>query len=277
LITGTTIVPHPRKERYPGEGRAMLKSAYGWATDAAIVATEATLEGFKGPGHALDDNMGFWEVKPSNNIGVESFSDQIGKKWSILDVAFKPYPACRFIHPVLQGIQTILQTNVLESEEIQKIEVHSFALLEDEHHSIYRPVSETDALFSVPFTVSAMIFGNGLSGESYSEDMLFDPEVLNLADRVKVYIDENFENAYPNRLGAKVIVNLTNGQSEEAIVENPKGAPSDPMTNDELENKFNELTSVLFGNAKAIEISSAIDHIEQYTSIDKFSRLLRFS
>jgi 2-methylcitrate dehydratase PrpD len=277
IISATTIVPHPRKQRYQGEGRSMIKSAFGWASDAAIVASEATIEGLTGPGHALDDNMGFWEVKPSKDLDLESFSDRLGHRWAVLDVSFKPFPACRFLHPVLQGVQNILQRKVYKPQEIQKIEVRSFALLADEHHSIYRPLSGTDAIFSVPFTISAMIFGNGLSPDSYAENVLFDPEVLKLADRIKVLVDEEYNNAFPTQLGAQVRIYSRDGRFDEATVKNPKGAPDDPMTKEELERKFKDLTNPIFGKTQAVYISKNIDHIEECTSIKEFTRLLRGS
>lgn len=274
LITGTTVVPLPRKERYEGEGRSMLKSAYGWVADSCIVASELTLAGFSGPGHALDDNMGFWEVQPSDKLGLKNLSDQLGRKWAIMDVAFKPFMACRFIHPVLQGIEELLLRTKIEGKEINKVEIGSFSLLADEHHSIYRPISGTDAQFSVPFTVAAMLSAGRLSPETYSEDTLFDPEVLELADRVHVTKMDEFEVAFPERLGARVRLELRDGRVEEIVIKNPKGAPDQPLTDDELILKFQNLTQPLIDENRIQKIRSLIENFEDLVEINTFTRLL---
>ncbi len=274
LITGTTVVPLPRKERYDGEGRSMLKSAYGWVADACIGAAELTLSGFSGPGHALDDNMGFWVIQPSEKLGLKDFSDQLGRKWAIEDVAFKPFMACRFIHPVLQGIEELLLRHKFEGNVVKKIEVGSFSLLSDEHHRIYRPVSGTDAQFSVPFTVAAMLSAGGISPESYSEDTLFDPEVLELADRVSVTVVDEFEDAFPGRLGARVRLEMCDGRVDEVVVENPRGSPDQPLTDEELLIKFQNLTHPLLDEKRTQKIRSLVESFEDLAEIRTFTCLL---
>ena len=274
LITGTAVVPLPRKERYEGEGRSMLKSAYGWVSDACIVASELTLAGFSGPGHALDDNLGFWKVQASEKLGLKDFTDHLNQKWVMPALPLNPYMACRFIHPVLQGIEELMHGQKIEVKEIKKVEVGSFSLLSDEHHSIYRPVSETDAQFSVPFTVAAMLTAGGLSPESYSEDTLFNQELLKLADRVYITVVDEFDIAFPARLGARVRLERCDGQVDEVVVENPKGSPDQPLKERELQIKFRNLTEPLLGEKRTQKIQFIIENFEDLEEIITFTRLL---
>jgi 2-methylcitrate dehydratase PrpD len=276
LISATARVPHPRKERQPGEGRSMLKSAYGWAVDSAIVAVEMTLAGFAGPARALDGNMGFWKLTPSAALGVENFVDKLGERWAIMDVEFKPYMACRFLHPVLEGIETLLQRRPFAAEAVELIDVRSYSLLTDEYHYILRPASGIDAQFSVPYVVAAMLQGNGeLSPESYNEQSLSDADLLALAERVSVDVDAGYEAAFPDRLGASVRVQLRDGFSDQVSVDNALGAPDHPISEVTLHSKFEALVEPLVGLAGARALAQQVDELETLDHLDPLTRLLR--
>lgn len=275
LIAGTAPVPLPRKRRYPQEGRSVLKSAYGWTADSSLVAAELSQLGFGGPGHVLDDNLGFWRLRPVERLGIASFVDGLGEKWSILDVEFKPYMACRFLHPVLQGVEELSRRRSFSLQEVRRIQVSSFALLTDEHHYILEPVSETDAQFSVPYTVAAMIRDAGLRPESYSERSLRDPQLLDLAKRVSVDVDPDLEARYPSRLGARVQVELTDGHRDQVYIEHPKGSADQPLGETDLLEKFYALTTPVLGAAHAQELVTAIQKVDLFSDITDFTEQFR--
>jgi 2-methylcitrate dehydratase PrpD len=274
IISATAPVPEPRKNRYPGEGRSMLKSCHGWSADAAIVAVEMSLVGLTGPGHVFDDNMGFWNMVSSPDLGITNISEKLGEHWSIRQVEFKPYMSCRFIHPVLQGIEELMRRRIIIPDDIERVEVSSFSLLTDEHHNIMRPVSITDAQFSVPYTVAAMLSRGMVTPESYAEENLGDPDMLSLMDKVTVKVDPEFEKAYPGRLGSQVRIVSKNGQSDEIRVENPKGSPERPMTEEELLMKFQNLSVPLLGRQNTDELAAMINRIDELPNLATLTKLL---
>lgn len=275
LVSGTAPVPKPRKKRFPGEGRPDLKAGFGWAADAGIVAAEMTLAGFSGPGHVFDDNMGFWEISPSIDLGIRSFTDKLGDLWSIRNVSFKPYMACRFVHPILQGVEELMRGKPVDPEAIRKVQISSFSLLGDEHHFIRRPVSGIDAQFSVPYTLAAMLTKGHLTPSTYEQITLNDTNVLSMADRVEFKLASEFEQAYPERLGARVRIDWRNGRSDEIIIENPKGSPEDPMTDLDLRKKYLSLAAPLFGQKNSEDIIASVEKLDAAPKLESLSNLLR--
>lgn len=265
LVSGTAPVPLPRKQRFDGEGRSMMKSAYGWAADAAIVAAELTRAGFTGPGHALDDNLGFWDATPSGTMA--DFTSGLGENWAILGVEFKPYMACRYIHPVLQAVETAMGRRDIRPSDVEGVDIDSYSLLADEHHYILRPVSHTDAQFSVPYTVAAMLDRGALTPASYERASLQDPRLLDLAARVRVVADPELEAAFPGRLGARVRIRLSGGSSETAVVDHPKGGVDDGLPSEALLGKFHDLADPLLGVERATHVATAIDDVDDAISI----------
>jgi 2-methylcitrate dehydratase PrpD len=275
LVSGTSVVPLPRKQRLPGEGRTMLKAAYGWASDAAIVAVQMTAAGFVGPSRALDDNLGFWREVASESFGLSSFADQLGSFWSILQVEFKPYMACRFLHPVLQGVEALRGRHNLASSVVKKVDVRAFSLLGDEHHYILRPPSGIDAQYSLPYTVAALLHAGHLSAKEFDAAALKNQAILELAERVHFDVDPAIDSAYPSRLGAQVRISTVDGQVYETIVEHPKGSPSQPLSDVELADKFYSLVVPSLGQARADELSALVDRLEKLPNLDPMCQVLR--
>ncbi|MDR7463354.1 MAG: MmgE/PrpD family protein, partial [Armatimonadota bacterium] len=202
LAGATAPVPLGRKDRALAEqGRSMVKSAYGWTVHSAILAARLAQRGFTGPAQIFDGTMGFWEMGAAATPRIAHLTDRLGETYLLEEVQFKPYPACRFLHPVLDGIRNLLAIGV-RGEAVRGVEVRGFSLLQDEYHNISRPRSPTDAQFSVPYTVAVMLLDGRLGPDAFTPERLTDSRTLALADRVRVTVDPDFEAAYPQQLGA---------------------------------------------------------------------------
>lgn len=273
LMSGIAPMPLPRKQRNATFGRSMLKSAYGWSADSGIVSAELTIAGFSGPGLALDDNLGFWTVEPISDQ-LRGFADGLGYAWAILNVEFKPYMACRFIHPVLQAVEDIMERRETIPRKIRRVEINTFALLGDEHHYILRPKSGTDAQFSVPYTVAVTLSKGRITAESYEPSCLYDQEILDLADRVVVTTEPRFDAAYPRRLGAQVDILFEDGSMESATISHPKGSLEDGTSDEALREKYYALTDQVFGYQRAHAIVQLIEDLDHQNSLVPLMALL---
>jgi 2-methylcitrate dehydratase PrpD len=183
--------------------------------------------------------------------------------------------ACRFIHPVLEAVGEIMEQNSFSPEAIARVEISSFSLLADEHHFILRPPSGTDAQFSVPFTVAALLYDGKLTPDSYQSHTLENPDILELADRVHLEVDDSFENAYPERLGAHVRIMSHEGTTGEARVDDPIGSDTRPLSDEALLDKFYTLASPLLTRDRAHEILSIVEELEHLPTLDPLTELLR--
>lgn len=275
LAGATAPVQLGRKPRaLADEGRSMIKSAYGWAVHSAILAARLAQRGFTGPAHIFDGTMGFWKMAGAQSPRIEHVTDGLGETFLIEDVQFKPYPACRFLHPVLDGIREIIGAGV-RGDSVQSLEVHGFQLLSDEYHNIPRPRSLIDAQFSVPYTAAAMLVDGVLSPDAYAPERLHDRRVLDVVDKVRVTVDPGCDAAYPQRLSAAVAVTTTGGRRIEVRVERPRGDPERPLTEAELEEKFRILADPALGRERADQVADLISRLPDLQTMRPLVNLLR--
>ncbi|MDQ7849515.1 MAG: hypothetical protein RB148_04475, partial [Armatimonadota bacterium] len=256
------------------QGRSMVKSAYGWTVHSAILAARLAQRGFTGPAQIFDGTMGFWEMGAAATPRIAHLTDRLGETYLLEEVQFKPYPACRFLHPVLDGIRNLLAIGV-RGEAVRGVEVRGFSLLQDEYHNISRPRSPTDAQFSVPYTVAVMLLDGRLGPDAFTPERLTDSRTLALADRVRVTVDPDFEAAYPQQLGAAVTITVTDGRSLEARVDRPRGDPGRPLTEEELREKFHLLSEPALGRDRTMALGALIDALPELDSVRSLTALLR--
>lgn len=263
IVSGTAPTPLPRKDRRIQGPRSMLKSAYGWSCMTAIVGADLLGGGFTGPEGAFDGSMGLWSLAsvPDNESGM--LGEDLGSRWSILDTEFKPYMACRFLHPAIQALEEVILRSGVVADDIVKIEVRSFGLIGDELHFMQRPGSITDAQFSLPYVLAAFAVCGSLSGTAYSASGLEDERIRRLADSVEFHLDEGYEAAYPRQYGAAVAVTTSLGQCHSSAVQHPRGSRDSPLTHDQLRAKYESLVPPVLGSAQAQVLFEYIESDER--------------
>jgi 2-methylcitrate dehydratase PrpD len=60
---------------------------------------------------------------------------------------------------------------------------------------------------------------------------------------VEVEADEKFTAAFPKQTSARVEITMADGRIIEGVVHEPKGDPCNPLTDDEVSDKFMSLTN----------------------------------
>src|SRR5699024_1332219 len=119
------------------------------------------------------------------------------------------------------------------------------------------PSSIYAAKFSIQFcTALALLTGNG-NLENFNEETLWDKDIRALMRRIYVHKDEAIHATYPEKWGAAVEIMLQNGETITRETDYPKGDPENPVTEQELVNKFIHLTSAL-SNAQQQQIIEGI-------------------
>ena len=102
-----------------------------------------------------------------------------------------------------------------------------------------RPSSIKEALFSLPYTVAVGLVKGDLFLDDFTEEAIHDKEVLFISDKVTAVVDERIENRYGRILGPAVIqIILKDGRQFTTQVDFVKGHPKNPMSMQEVKNKF---------------------------------------
>jgi len=96
-----------------------------------------------------------------------------------------------------------------------------------------------------------------------------------LAQRVEIVVDPEMEAAYPRHYGARVVLELANGEVKTVARLDPHGMPADPCTNEELLEKFERLASRVKSRETIADIIRKTRGAEKLTHVSELTALLR--
>ena len=82
------------------------------------------------------------------------------------------------------------------------------------------------------------------------------------------------EAAYPRHYGARVELELANGERKSAAKLDPHGMPADPCTQDELEQKFSRLAQRVKSAAEASRILETVGQLADASDVRNLTALL---
>ena len=106
----------------------------------------------------------------------------------------------------------------------------------------YRPASRETADHSLPYCIAAAIVDKKITTNTFSDEKLKDPRIWEVIDKIKGEASLEFEKLFPAKQPSKAVIKTTDGREVSEYLEYPKGDPREPMTMEDLDNKFISLT-----------------------------------
>ena len=126
----------------------------------------------------------------------------------------------------------------------------------------------------IGYATAALLDGNVLP-EQFAPARLDADDIWALIERTEVHLDEALDRAEDaERFRTDLTVTTDDGAVHHARVAAPHGAPTDPVTNDELVAKFHALADRVTNRERAIAIERAALALDDLDDIDEFVDLL---
>lgn len=236
-------------------------------------------QGYTGPATIFEGNDGFERAYSYHDqYDVNKIADGFGSQWELLINSIKPHACCRFACPIADAALQVARNNLIPISDIETINVRCndwmIKVLGNPPDRKYRPQTVVDAQFSMPYVVAVSMVHKRASVPEFTDDMIFDKDVLDVANKVTWELDEEFEKLYPKVYPAAIKVTTKNGITYEAQIDYPKGDPENPLTEEELVGKFKLLASATLPDEKIEKIISTISSLEEVADVSELTKLL---
>ena len=128
-----------------------------------------------------------------------------------------------------------------------------------------RPKTDYHAKFSFPFTIAAALTFGRLGVEAFSDENIKDPGLLTLAEKIVHVVDPDAPTAV--RFKGWVQVDTKDGRRLERIVEDSWGSDVNPMTPDQIQDKFRDNAALVLHETQIDAIVEHVAAIEALTDI----------
>ncbi len=243
----------------------------GLAAADGLFSAFSGFAGFRGPEDILGGEKGFMQLM-AEHYDLSALWKDRGGGFCVEKVYLKPYAACRHCHPAIEAALLIKSKKKISPEKIKAVSVRTYRHgVEKNKHSRIHGI--TSAKMSTPYSVAcALIFGRA-GIEEYMPERIKDPEILSLAEKVKVFSDDRLSALVPKKRPAIVEVKIDDDRSYTERVDLPKGEPETPLSDREIEEKFISLAAFAGKPAAgAREIICRVMNLE--TDLEKLFSLL---
>lgn len=263
---------------YLGDGSETKPVHAGWAAHGGILAAELAAAGGEGPAAVFEDRFGFFAAYYDGGAGALAAGvSDLGRRWETQRIAFKPYPACHFVHSCLDAAADLRARHSVAADDVQRIIVAvpdpGIPLVLEPSDAKRDPRTEYDAKFSLQYSIAALLVHGNVGVETYTEQAIRDPTVLALAARVE-HVRRPFP-TYPRSFPGWVRIETRAGAALELELEHQRGGPENPMSMDEVTAKFRANAVLALDTAAVDELEAALLSLDEQDDLARVFAPLR--
>lgn len=269
------VLPLSMAEHLMGGYTAKIVQA-GQAASAGMTAAGLAGAGITAPPFTLEGSTlkgGFTQITTRGSSDVKRITAGLGEQYSILDIYFKPFSACRHTHGAAEATLKIKNTERFNPADIKSINVLTYAIATI---AVGKTVSANDsfvsAQFSIPYVVAACLIDGAFGPEQLLAEKISSESIIELSKKVSISIDPELNKAYPEKTSTRVEIQLPD-RSVSELCEIPLGDPRNPMSPEDIAAKlmrFSEGGEI--GDVK--KIVELVLNMENLSSIRELASLL---
>ncbi|WP_439590491.1 MmgE/PrpD family protein [Hydrogenophaga sp.] len=201
-----------------------IKEGIPWSVVAGFAAADLAGHGFKGYDASFSNPAMYRGRAPGDDP----------KRLLIETTYYKRYACCRWTH---SAVDAAIELNAGRppTARIDRIVIETFERAFSLPNHV-QPADVISAQFSLPFVVAAGLVRGSHALMPMDAVMLSDPEIIGLAERIQITVDDELERMFPAKVPARVRIEWSDG-SRELLVVSPLGDHDHPLSDRALMEK----------------------------------------
>jgi len=243
-----------------------------------IMSALLAQKGFNGPPEIYEGTDGFLQAYSYQlQYDTRYITEGLGSVWTFADSSIKVYPCCRYSAGHLDACLEIVAQHQPDWQQIERIFIRSsdytIRLLAMPRKR--DPQNVVDTQFSMPWQAAIALIDGKIDVDTFTPQNIHRPDVRELMKKVEWVIDDEFERRYPEHYSCAVTVTMNDGTEYTAVVDDPKGDYRNPVTQDDMENKFRKLAGRELDAERVERIIGFVQNIEKAEDVGKLFSLMK--
>ena len=246
----------------------------GHAAESGVMAADFAALGWTAAPNILEAPRGFFQAA-GGGFNAGAIFHKLGNPWTFATpgVSIKPFPSGSLTHPGMTLMRRLIREHQIRPEQVESVEVGTnrnmpTALI---HH---QPANSLQAKFSMEFCMAALLLFGAAGLMQFTDEVVNRPEVQAMIRRVHFGVNAEAERAGYNRMTTIIDIRLKDGRTISGRADFGKGSPADPMSYDEVAEKFRDAAAYArWPGGKAAEIVHMVRKIEDLPDIRALTAL----
>ena len=261
---------------YLADGSWTKRMHAGWAAQSGLRALAMGRAGFQGPVTVFEGTHGFFHAfAPSVSPDLNLLTTQLGDRWEIAGLAFKPFACGTMAQPFVDCAIGLAKRGI-RADDIRNLEC---SVGEGTVHRLWEPLelkrnppTAYAAKFSTPYCIAIAFLRSDAGLAEFDETSIRDSSVLALSRRVSYVIDP--ENEYPQNYSGHIRATLSDGTVVEERQPYLRGGVQEPLERTALIKKCE--ANISYGGsdpALATTVARWADRLHQDATTIRLPRL----
>ncbi len=209
----------------------------------------------------MDAMCGFTGNK--NLLEAEEYShylDDLGEKYQVMDLYFKPYPCCRWAHPAIDAVADTMREGGIAASDVDSITIKTFrraTLL-----SKIEPRTADEAQYNIAYPVAVAAVYGTFGIEHVLEESFSDEKVLSMMKRLRFEVDEELDARFPAKRICRAEIRTKDGKTYTSLDCEPRGEAHENISIGWLADKFRRITAPVLNKSAQDMLIEAISRDE---------------
>ncbi len=189
----------------------------------------------------------------------------------------KAFPTEALTHAPISAVLDLVTEHDLAPEDVETVRIRSLARAADilADPTKYDPRSKETADHSLPYVIAAAIVDRQVTPKQFTQDRIMDERIRAQLGKVEVVADPEIEAVFPELQRVHVTIVTTDGRELAKQLDYPKGDPRNPLTDDEIQEKFTALAEPVLSGEGRRRLTDAIWGLDGLDSVTELMRLTR--
>lgn len=238
----------------------------GQAARAGVTAALLASDGFTADSAAVTSEAGFYDLYSGPTGTDMSTIPDLGTEWAIVEngVQAKKYPCCYCTHAGIAATTELVERYDIEPEDVASI----YATTSEKGRQILihdEPTTGFQGKFSLPYTVASAIAFDRVDISTFTDEAVNDPGVQRVVQRTTFEADPSVP--YTDYT-TTVTVETVDGEQYEATRHDPPGRDGEPLSDEELAEKFRMCTERVLSEDAVSNASERLDSLREQDAGD---------
>jgi 2-methylcitrate dehydratase PrpD len=256
-------------------GTMMKPFHAGRAAESGVMAAEFAQIGFTATPIVLEAGRGFFRAA-GGGYDEAAIQGKLGQPWTFADpgVSIKPHPSGSLTHPGMTKMLELIRKHDITPEQVVAVKVGTNQNMPNAliHH---RPTTELQAKFSMEFCMAILLLERKGGLNEFTDEIVNRPDVQDMIGKVDFGVHPEAEAAGYDKMTTILEISLTDGRVIRDRADFGKGSPANPMSYDEVADKFRECAAYSrWPRGKAERVIELVRGLEALRDVRQLTALL---
>lgn len=236
----------------------------GIAAEGGVTAAVLAQEGLQGSSDSMGARFG-WLQAAGGGVAADVIQGHLGSPWAIVDPGtwIKPYPSGSLTHPAMTLLTKMMRDHGFDASTVDNLTVTTNQrLINTLIHN--NPADAMQASFSMPFCLAVLLVEGRAGLPEFTDAVVNRPDIRAMIKRIDYLPYDTVEPGYSN-VTSFIQVTLQDGTEFDGRADFPRGSPNDPMSFEDVSEKFRGCAAAAEWPAekteKTIELVSGLEEL----------------